>query len=86
MVGACADDPERDAPDRDADDEIGVAAGRAPADASSARRTARIATSSVSPYRWIVSGPRWTTPLDGEGMNPSGEVTPRDLPTRSRRA
>jgi hypothetical protein len=29
---------------------------------------ARIATRSVSPYRWIESGPTWMTPLDGEGM------------------
>src|SRR6266567_4076692 len=30
-----------------------------------------IASSSISPYMWIVTGPTWTTPLCGEGIDAS---------------
>ncbi len=49
MVGAGADDAEGDAPDGDADDEVAVAAERAPAHACVSQTQSRIATSRVSP-------------------------------------
>jgi hypothetical protein len=39
---------------------------------------ARIATRSVSPYRWMESGPRWMIPLDGDGMYASVAGIARD--------
>ena len=68
VVGAGADDPERDAPDRDAQDEVPVAAAPHPAHARSARSHAAIASSSISPYMWTVSGPRSSVPVCGEGI------------------
>src|SRR5919204_3269858 len=38
---------------------------------------AAIASSSISPYMWIESGPTWTTPVCGEGMYAS-RVTRQD--------
>src|SRR3954447_9991353 len=38
---------------------------------------ATIATSSVSPYMWIVSGPRSTAPLLGDGIDAISAVTDR---------
>ena len=67
VVQPRADDPEADAPDRDAEDEIPVAAAAYPADAG--QPDARCdSSSSIRPYMRIASGPRWTTPVCGEGM------------------
>ena len=35
------------------------------------QQQAKIATSSVSPYMWMSSGPMWKLPELGEGMNAS---------------
>src|SRR5689334_4336735 len=44
---------------------------------------AAIATSSISPYMWIVSGPRSTVPLCGEGNAATGKVTRAILPAEA---
>src|SRR6266516_5042468 len=44
---------------------------------------AAIASSSISPYMWIVNGPRSIVPLCGEGMDASKVTGQKILPDRS---
>src|SRR5262249_33243105 len=36
---------------------------------------AAIASSSITPYMWIVNGPTWKTPCEGDGIEASTPVT-----------
>ena len=71
MVRARADDAERDPPDGDADDESQSPPSRTQRSPVNPRPAA-IASSSISPYMWMCSGPRSTTPELGDGIEASG--------------
>ena len=67
VVEPRADDAGADTPDRDAEDQIPVAAALDPAVAGEPD-AGRDAGSSIRPYMWIVSGPRSIVPDEGDGI------------------